>query len=145
MENITNEYCKKLLTQICETSHVDTKDYLYTILLNAVLPTTCRFSDHMGKKIRKETISDCQESMVLKLTNLNNYQTKINTMISKYYNAGMKLQPLLIVEGLEDSDIKSFYVYFEKRLVKFSSFLESFTMCFKLFQVEKFFFNLDII
>jgi len=68
----------------------DTKDYLYTILLNAVLPTTCRFSDHMGKKIRKETISDCQESMVLKLTNLNNYQTKINTMISKYYNAGKK-------------------------------------------------------
>jgi len=123
----------------------DTKDYLYTILLNAVLPTTCRFSDHMGKKIRKETISDCQESMVLKLTNLNNYQTKINTMISKYYNAGMKLKPLLIVEGLEDSDIKSFYVYFEKRLVKFSSFLESFDMCFKLFQMEKFFFNLDII
>nr|XP_036678243.1 uncharacterized protein LOC118879477 [Drosophila suzukii] len=96
MENITNEYCKKLLTQIGETSQIGLSLHNFS---QCCPSNDVSFLGSYGEENRKATITDCQESKVLKLINLNNYQTKINTMINKYYNAGMKL-----LEGLEDSD-----------------------------------------
>jgi len=99
------------------------------------MPCNARFTSESGKKTRKATISDSQESMVLRLTTLNDYERKINEITNKYYSEGRTIQPFIIVEGMDDRIIKGFYVYFDKKLVKFNTFIESLDACFKVFQV----------
>lgn len=104
-------------------------------MLASVLPSSTRFKNEEGKLKKKITIIDAQESFVLRLTSLNNYEAEIAERISKYYSIGLTIQPFIIVEGPSDSTIKSFYVYFDKTLFKLSSFIESLDICFKIFHV----------
>ncbi|XP_075170228.1 uncharacterized protein LOC142242535 [Haematobia irritans] len=131
--NIQNEYCKQLLKSAISSTNIDAQDYLYTILLNAVLPSTARFKCDSGKRTKKATILDSQESLVLRLTTLNDYRGKINSIINKYYSAGITIQPFIIVHGLSESELISFYVYFNDNLIKLNSFIESLDICFKIF------------
>lgn len=77
---------------------------------------------------------DSQESFVLHLTTLNDYQRKIDEIINKYYSAGLTVQPFIILEGNE-AEVKGFYVYFDKNLLKLESFIHSLDICFKIFHV----------
>lgn len=79
---------------------------------------------------------DAEESFALRLTSINNYQQQIDEILTKYYSAKLTVQPFLLVEGLSDVDIKGFYVYFDKTLYKFDSYIESLDLCFKIFQVS---------
>lgn len=83
---------------------------------------------------KKVTIADSQDSFVLRLTTINDYKLQIDAVITKYYNAGLTIQPFLIVEGLSETDIKGFYIYFNQNLLKFNSFIECLDTCFKIFQ-----------
>lgn len=103
------------------------------MLLNAVLPSPARFKNQKGQRNKKVTIVDSQESLVLRLTCMNDYQRQINDVTSKYYSAGLTIQPFIIVEGLTDVDIKGFYVFFNNNLLKLNSFIECLDTCFKIF------------
>ncbi|XP_067644318.1 uncharacterized protein [Eurosta solidaginis] len=107
-KNTTHKYCRQLLSTAKSSDNKDIQDYLFTILLNSVLPCSSRFKSESGKKTKKVTIVDSQESLVLRLTTLNDYQRQVNAVINKYYSAGLTIQPFLIVEGLSDTNINSF-------------------------------------
>lgn len=72
---------------------LDSQDYLITILLNSIFPSSARFKNKDGKKTKKATIADSQESLVLILTTLNDYQRKIEEIVNKYYSSGLTVQP----------------------------------------------------
>ncbi|XP_058976924.1 uncharacterized protein LOC105262100 isoform X2 [Musca domestica] len=132
--NVTNEACKQQISKAKETQQIDSEDYLITILLNSIFPSSARFKNKQGKKTLKVTIVDSQDSFVLRLTTLNDYQRKIEETVNKYYSVGLTLQPFLILEGNE-MDVKGFYIYFDKNLIKLESFLQSLDVCFKIFHV----------
>lgn len=113
----------------------DTEDYIIAIIIASILQSSTRFKNEEGKLKKKITIIDAQESFVLRLISINNYEAEIAERISKYYFIGITIQPFVIVEGPSDSTIKSFYVYFDKTLYRFSSFIESLDICFKIFHV----------
>lgn len=103
-------------------------------MLNAVLPSPARFENQIGKRRKRVTIADSQESLVLRLTTLNNYEQQIQEVTNKYYATSLTIQPLMIVEGLSEMHITGFYVYFNNNLLKFNSFLQCLDTCFKIFQ-----------
>lgn len=111
----------------------DSEDFIYTLLLNAVLPSPARFKNEFGKRNKRVTTVDSQESLVLRLTCINVYERQINTVVNKYYSAGLTIQPFIIVDGLTEADIKGFYVYFNSNLLKFNSFIKCLDICFKIF------------
>jgi len=55
--------------------------------------------------------------------------------ISKFNSAGMTVKLILVVAGLVDDCIDSFFVYFGKMLSKLYSFLDSLDICFEMFSV----------
>lgn len=103
--------------------------------MNAVLQSPARFHSTNGKRKKKVRILDSQESFILRLATINNYQHQIDAVIHKYYSVGLTIQPFLLVEGLSDTDIKGFYVYFNNNLIKLSSFIDCLDICFKIFQI----------
>lgn len=114
---------------------LDTEDYILTTLLNSILLPTARFKDRAGGIKRKATIADGQESFVLQLECINDYQRKLADLTTKYYYSGLTIQPLIIVEGSVNSILKNFFVYFDGTLYKFPSFIASLDICFKIFQI----------
>ncbi|XP_067648302.1 uncharacterized protein [Eurosta solidaginis] len=81
------------------STNKDTQAYILTLLLTGVLPPSSRFQSSCGKLRKKATIADLQESFVLRLTSVNDYERKINEL-----TIGMTIQPFIIVEGI-DKDI----------------------------------------
>lgn len=81
------------------------------------------------------TIADAHESLVLRLATINDYKRQIDGVINKYYSIGLTVQPLIIVEGFSEVDIKGYYIYFDNTLLKLKSYIESIDICFKIFQV----------
>ncbi|XP_037815764.1 uncharacterized protein LOC119606390 isoform X3 [Lucilia sericata] len=133
-KHIVNEVSKQLVTKAKESENIDYQDFIITILLNSIFQSSARFKNNDGKKTKKVTISDSEESFVLQLPTLNDYKRRVEDIINKYYSAGLTVQPFLIVEG-NGTDIKGFYIYFDKNLLKFDSFIQSLDVCFKIFQV----------
>ncbi|XP_067637305.1 uncharacterized protein [Eurosta solidaginis] len=66
--NLHNDFCKQLFSLAKASTKKDTQDYILTTLLNGVLPPSC------GKIRKKATIADAQESFVLLLTSINDYE-----------------------------------------------------------------------
>lgn len=114
---------------------LDSEDVIVTLLLNSVILPTARFKDKFTKTMRKASILDAQESFALHIISINNLEKEIHDIRNKYYNIGITLQPLIIVVGGNLTNITQFYVYFDKILYEFKSFLECLDCCFKLFQV----------
>lgn len=126
--------------------------------MSSLFPSSARFKNSEGKKTKKVTIADSQESFVLNLPTLNDYHRKVEEIINSYYSSGLTLQPFIILEGNE-SDVNGFYVYFDNNLLKFDSFIQSLDICFKIFHflslkypiaceqswlfIQKYFFNID--
>ncbi|XP_055907744.1 uncharacterized protein LOC129942723 [Eupeodes corollae] len=135
--NIHNESCRKRFSLLKTNSEIgkDSEDFLLTILLNSVIPPVSRFKDKRGSNKRKVTISDAQESFILRLPLITNYKEKIEELVNKYYNIKLTVQPFIIVVGEDDINLNSFFVYLDKTLFKFDSFIEAFDNCFKIFQV----------
>ncbi|XP_017462932.1 PREDICTED: uncharacterized protein LOC108356328 [Rhagoletis zephyria] len=131
--NLHNDFCKQLFSLAKASTNKDTQDYILTTLLNGVLPPSSWFQSSCGKLRKKATIADSQQSFVLRLTSINDYERKITELISMYYSAGMTIQPFIIVEGIAEGDITGFCIYFDKTLYKFESFLECLDICFKIF------------
>ncbi|KNC35005.1 hypothetical protein FF38_02585 [Lucilia cuprina] len=133
-KHIVNEVSKQLVTKAKESENIDYQDFIITVFLNSIFQSSARFKNNDGKKTKKVTISDSEESFVLQLPTLNDYKRRVEDIINKYYSAGLTVQPFLIVEG-NGTDIKGFYIYFDKNLLKFDSFIQSLDVCFKIFQV----------
>lgn len=112
----------------------DTLDFIYTILLNSVILPTARFSDKGGKNLRKISIPDANESFVIHLTTINNYENVITEINDKYYNRDLTIQPFILVVGDSIYSIDKCYVYFNKTLLIFDTFLKSLDVCFKILQ-----------
>ncbi|XP_067635581.1 uncharacterized protein [Eurosta solidaginis] len=122
--NINNDNCKQLFSLAKSLTNTDSQDYLLSILLTSVLQTSSRFTNNSGKRSKKITIIDAQESFVLHIESINDYQLKIYEIVRKYYSCHLTIQPFLIVVG-SVNDLKSFFIYFDSTLYKFSTFLES--------------------
>jgi len=75
------------------------------------------------------------ESFALHILCINDYERKIDSVVNKFYSAGLTVQPFLIVVGVSESDLRDFYIYIDGNLLKFKSFIESLDTCFKIFQV----------
>lgn len=128
-------YIKHIFINPAPLFPTDAQDYIFIILLNTILPSSARFENNSGKRRKKVTIVDAQESFVLRVQTINDYRRQIDIVIDKYYSAGLTVQPFLIVEGISDVDIKGFYIFFNNNLLKCNSFIESIDICFKMFQV----------
>ncbi|XP_036341030.1 uncharacterized protein LOC118750417 [Rhagoletis pomonella] len=115
------------------TENTDAQDFILASLLNGVLPCSARFPNNSGKCSKKATIADAQESFAVRLLCINDYENKISELVAKYYSCGLTIQPFLLVEGHSDEELKGFYIYFDKTLFKFPSFIEGLDTCFKIF------------
>ncbi|XP_070073981.1 uncharacterized protein [Drosophila takahashii] len=109
-DNISNAQCKTQLTLAKKCTNLDDHDFLIATLFNAVLPSSGRFRNEDGKLTRKATILDAQESFVLRLVTINDFEIQLDRVINKYYSSGLKLQPIIIVVGPFDNDIKDFFL-----------------------------------
>ncbi|XP_043662744.1 uncharacterized protein LOC122626519 isoform X2 [Drosophila teissieri] len=132
-KKVKNHHSRQQLTEAKSAINEDAQDFLFAILLNAVLPPTARFVNEQGRKTKKVTIADAQNSMVLRLDSLNDYKRQIDKQVCLHYAEGSSLQPFIIVHGTSDTDLAAFYVYFDQNLFKFDSFLRSLDTCFKIF------------
>lgn len=110
-------------------------DYIYTVLLNSVILPTARFTNKSTKLSKKVSIPDANESFIVHLTTINNYEKVISELREKYYNISLTVQPLIIVVGVSIYNLQHFYVYFDNTLLKFDSFLKSLDVCFKIIQI----------
>lgn len=113
----------------------DTQDYLICTLLNAVVPSTCRFKNASGENKRKITISDAHESFAVRVSSINDYQQKLNELVNKYFLESCTVQPFLIIEGNSSEDLTGFFIYFDGNLFQFDSFFACLDTCFKMFHV----------
>ncbi|KAL7723263.1 hypothetical protein ACLKA6_013847, partial [Drosophila palustris] len=87
-ENLTNSHCKEQFSDAKKTKNKDAEDYLFAILLSGVLPSSARFKDNVGgKKRKKATLIEAQESFILRLININDYTNKVSSVINKSYAA----------------------------------------------------------
>jgi len=66
-----------------------------------------------------------QESLVLRINSIADYEEKLQQLIIKYYISSETVQPFFIVEGECIENLTGFFVYFDKSLYKFDSFIES--------------------
>ncbi|XP_030374107.1 uncharacterized protein LOC115634059 [Scaptodrosophila lebanonensis] len=132
-ENIHNATCKHLLEQVQSAESIDSSDYIITALLPSVLPSNSWHSSKSKTSRTRVTLLDSQESLVLRLDTIGDYERKVNNLICKNYGNSNTLQPFIIVEGVNSNDIKSFFVYFDKTIYKLDSFIDCLDVCFKLF------------
>jgi len=98
-----------------------------------VLPSNTWFSSKTSRSRTKYTLLDSQESLVLRVNSIVDYQQRIADIISKNYSNLETVQPFVFVEGQSATSLKSFFVYFDKTIYKFDSFIQSLDICFKIF------------
>ncbi|XP_070071409.1 uncharacterized protein [Drosophila takahashii] len=134
-KSLSNKCFKELFKRGESSFDPNIQDYIYTTLLTTLLPPSARFVNESGKQFKKTTIMDSQECFIIRADTHSDIDIKIAKIISKFYSVGMTVQPFLVVVGLADDCIKSFFVYFEKMLYKLDSFLDSLDICFQIFQV----------
>lgn len=108
------------------------------LLLNGVLKCSRKFPDKAGKKLKKATIKDAEQSLILHLTSISNIKIKINQLIENSYANKSTLQPFIIVEGSDITVINSFFVYYDDIFYKFDSFIDALDCAFKIFHVFNF-------
>lgn len=104
-------------------------------MLVGVLQPTVRFKLADGKGHKKVTISDAQDSLVLRLPSLNDLDRQVTAIRDKFYSSGLTIQPFVICEGYSESVIENYYIYFDKNMYKFDSFLDAIVCCFNIFQI----------
>lgn len=109
---------------------------IYTaLLLHALLPPNItHFNTEQGsskKKITKSTIKDSQDSFLIRIASINNFNNSIDKQANNLKNKKLTLQPLIVYNSGE----KEYYVYFDDIKYKFNSFLPALDCCFKLFYV----------
>ncbi|XP_033150700.1 uncharacterized protein LOC108595416 isoform X2 [Drosophila busckii] len=128
---------KALFEHAVKSKDMAVQDYMYAILLLFVLPATARFVNETGKTSRRVSVSESQESFVLHVNSIDEHEELMAAMKKKWFAQDLTIQPCLIVEGSTDMDmdINTYYVHFNSRLTKMSSFLDSLDLCFKIFQV----------
>lgn len=83
-------------------------DFILTTLLPLVFPPTSWY---------KITISDAQESFILHLYSVSDYERKIPEIVAKNFSFNSTIQPFIIVEGINSNDIKSYFVHFDKNFL----------------------------
>lgn len=99
--------------------------------------------------------------MVIHITSIADLEITLSEVRSNLYFAKTTLQPLIIVIGDSLSELKNFYVYLNEAKFKYSTFLASLDLCFKIFHVlhleypspcygawlfiQKFFYEIDTI
>ncbi|KAM7350821.1 uncharacterized protein ACRADG_009264 isoform 2-T2 [Cochliomyia hominivorax] len=130
--HIKDKKSKEILINSWNISDKYSLDYIYTILLNAIIIPTARFSDESGKNSKKVSIPDANDSFVIHLLTIDNYEIILGQQKEKYYNKNLTIQPFLIVVGQSIYTLEEFYVYFNNILFKFDSFLKSLDVCFKI-------------
>ncbi|XP_046804449.1 uncharacterized protein LOC124419370 [Lucilia cuprina] len=130
--HIKDKRSKEVLTNSKNTTEQNSLDYIHTILLNSVILPNARFSDKRGKNSKKISIPDANESFIVHLTTINDYEKVISELKEKYYNRSLTIQPFIIVVGHSIYNLEKFYVYFDKTLLKCDSFLKSLDICFKI-------------
>lgn len=96
---------------------------------------TARFSNEAGKSSQKITIPDANESFVIHLNTIVDYEKAIHSLKEKYFSKGLTAQPFIIVVGLSIYNLEEFYLYFYNTLFKFDSFLQSLDICFKIMHI----------
>ncbi|XP_070852414.1 uncharacterized protein [Drosophila suzukii] len=131
--NIHGPSSKELLKTLTKAENIDSTDFILTILLPSVLPSNTWFSSKTSRSRTKYTLLDSQESLVLRVNSIVDYQQRIADIISKNYSNLETVQPFVFVEGQGATSLKSFFVYFDKTIYKFDSFIQSLDICFKIF------------
>lgn len=96
---------------------------------------TGRFANEKGNKKRKATIKDAQESFTLRISSINDFDSGVAELKTRYFNQGLTLQPLIIVVGVSPSQITDYFVYFDNCRQRHDSYLSCVDACFKIFHV----------
>lgn len=68
--------------------------------MNSVILPTARFADKSGKKKKKATIKEAQESFILFLRNINDVEIEIGKRIEKLYASQQNLFFILLIKTL---------------------------------------------
>lgn len=129
----------KLLTTGKSTEGVplsdDSRDCVTIVLLTYLLPTISVPLKQENKKRWKPSFAESKDAFVVHATSLAEVETEVGRYRKRCKQNGWHVQPLLIVVGPELTEITDYLVYFGGSYYRFSTFLKSLEVCFKLFKV----------
>ncbi|KAL1397758.1 hypothetical protein pipiens_009506 [Culex pipiens pipiens] len=115
----------------------DARDCITIILLVYLLPTLSVTLNQEGKKRWKPSFAESKEAFLVHVTS----QAGIETGVDRYRNRcklnGWPAQPLMIVVGSKLTEITDYLVYLGGSCYRFSTFLKSLEVCYKLFKIYK--------
>ncbi|EDS32989.1 conserved hypothetical protein [Culex quinquefasciatus] len=115
----------------------DARDCITIILLVYLLPTLSVTLNQEGKKRWKPSFAESKEAFLVHVTS----QAEIETGVDRYRNRcklnGWPAQPLMIVVGSKLTEITDYLVYLGGSCYRFSTFLKSLEVCYKLFKIYK--------
>nr|XP_022906368.1 uncharacterized protein LOC111418141 [Onthophagus taurus] len=133
--DIRDKLNKEHLEQLQKNTELskDSRDYLIILLLHAIL------QPRRINRTHKPTILDSQDDFVLHVKTINDVLPKIEAVRANYRDKKIKLQPRIVVVGVDKNKLEDFYVYSDSIRYKFNSFIECLDITIKLIHV----FNLE--
>ncbi|XP_017473113.1 PREDICTED: uncharacterized protein LOC108364063 [Rhagoletis zephyria] len=136
-EHVKDKYSRKLLTSVKGITDTNSKDCIYFMLLHSILKPTHRYIIKEGelKVHRKATIQNSVSSSILHITSVNDLQHQMELRRNKSIESKTPIQPFSIVVGSDLLSLTDFYVSFRYQKFKFSSFIISLDICFKIYQI----------
>lgn len=91
------------------------------------------------KKAWKYSIIDSQESFMVHIQTITIYEETLQSIIDKYYEYNLTLQPIIIIVGEDLSNITDYYTVYNKIIYKCTSMVHAVSTCLKIHYV----FNLN--
>lgn len=104
------------------------------ILLNSVLPSLGSVKMTNSMKRRKISVTEANEGFIIRILTLNDFQKELETVIYKYYGS-ITWEPFIVAQGRSLDLLKHFFVYFDKILYQFDSFIDCVDATFKIYKV----------
>lgn len=107
------------------------------LLVHSLLPPCVK---HVIKKenkkvICKSTIKDSQDSFLMHVNVINDFERKIENYRTILINRSETLQPIIIAIGDDLLHTQQFVVFYDNIKYTFTNFISAFDCCFKIFHV----------
>ena len=97
-----------------------------------------RGTNNLPTKNKKPSIADSRESFMIHITIGNKREEAIEELKTKMAKKQLKLQPVILVQGITIEQVDQFFVVYDNVSYKFDSFLKCVDICFKICQIFNF-------
>ncbi|XP_017467416.1 PREDICTED: uncharacterized protein LOC108359857, partial [Rhagoletis zephyria] len=133
-KSIKDKVSREILIQLeNENLAADTRNYIISLLLNAVITPVARYKNNSSFK--RVTIQEGMDSFLVHVNSASNLEETLAEIRDRFSQKNNTLQPIIIATGSSINCLDNFFVYLDGTKLKFSSFLAALDLCFKVFQV----------